>query len=60
MYQVRERERGRRERGGERREGGLTIQSEVQYVYVYQVREREGREGGGRRIDTVRGFCGIY
>ena len=26
VYQVRERERGRRERGGERREGGLTIQ----------------------------------
>ena len=35
--------------------GGL-IQSEVQYVYVYQVRER-GEEGS---IDTVRGFCGIY
>ena len=40
--------------------GGL-IQSGVQYVYVYQVKEREGREGGGRREergridDTVRG-----
>ncbi len=41
-----------------RQDRGELIQSEVQYVYVYQVRERGRRRGrGGRRgrVDTVRG-----